>query len=51
MHLAPLRADVRIGRQLADEAVVEAEGCEGAACRGREGGQVVDRLAKAAKDI
>ncbi len=32
VHLPPLRADVRIGRQLADEAVVEAEGCEGAGC-------------------
>jgi hypothetical protein len=40
VHLPPLRANVGIGRQLADEAVVEAEGCEGAGC-GREGDEIV----------
>ncbi len=41
VHLPPLRANVGIGRQLADEAVVEAEGLQGAGCRRGERGEIV----------
>lgn len=51
VHLPALRADVGIGREFADEAVVEAEGCEGAGCGRGEGGEVVHRYAKVTKDI